>query len=41
MVHVNLGKFPEARAAFEGYLKAAPSGPKAAEVKGFLAQLPK
>ena len=41
MAALNLGQIPEARAAFEGYLQADPNGPKAAEVKGFLAQLPK
>ncbi len=41
MANLNLGKIPEARAAFEGYLTADPNGPKAAEVKTFLAQLPK
>lgn len=41
MANVNLGELPAARAAFEAYLKAAPDGPKAAEVKKFIAQLPK
>jgi tetratricopeptide (TPR) repeat protein len=41
MANLNLGKIPEARTAFEGYLKADPNGAKAAEVKTFLAQLPK
>ena len=41
MANLNLGQIPEARAAFEGYLNADPNGPKAAEVKAFLAQLPK
>ena len=41
MANLNLGQVPEARAAFESYLQADPNGPKAAEVKGFLAQLPK
>jgi tetratricopeptide (TPR) repeat protein len=41
MANLNLGQIPAAREAFEGYLKADPNGPKAAEVKTFLAQLPK
>jgi Tfp pilus assembly protein PilF len=41
MANLNLGQIPEARAAFEGYLQADPNGAKAAEVKAFLAQLPK
>jgi TolA-binding protein len=41
MASLNLGQIPEARTAFQNYLKAAPNGPKAAEVKGFLTQLPK
>jgi TolA-binding protein len=41
MANLNLGQLPAARAAFEAYLKAAPEGPKAAEVKTFLTQLPK
>jgi tetratricopeptide (TPR) repeat protein len=41
MANLNLGQVAEARAAFEGYLQADPNGPKAAEVKTFLAQLPK
>jgi TolA-binding protein len=40
MANVNLGKLPEAKAAFEGYLKAAPNGANAAEVQGILKQLP-
>ncbi len=40
MANLNLGQIPEARAAFEGYLKAEPNGPKAAEVQTFLKQLP-
>jgi tetratricopeptide (TPR) repeat protein len=40
MANLNLGMVPEARQAFEGYLKAAPDGEKAAEVNGFLQQLP-
>ena len=41
MANLNLGQIPQAREAFEGYLKADPNGPKAAEVKTFLSQLPK
>jgi tetratricopeptide (TPR) repeat protein len=41
MANLNLGQIAEARAAFEGYLKADPNGAKSAEVKTFLAQLPK
>jgi len=40
MANLNLGQIPEARKAFEGYLAAEPNGPKAAEVKVFLEQLP-
>ena len=40
MANLNLGMVPEARQAFEGYLQAAPDGEKAAEVDGFLQQLP-
>ena len=40
MANLNLGQIPEARKAFEGYLKADPNGEKAAEVQGFLKQLP-
>ncbi len=40
MANLNLGMVPEARQAFEGYLEAAPDGDKAAEVNGFLQQLP-
>ena len=40
MANLNLGQVPEARKAFEGYLKADPNGEKAAEVQGFLKQLP-
>jgi TolA-binding protein len=39
MSSLNVGQIAEARTAFQNYLKAAPDGPKAAEVKGFLAQL--
>ena len=41
MANLNLGQIPAAIAAFEGYLAAAPSGPKAAEVKAILQQLKK
>jgi tetratricopeptide (TPR) repeat protein len=40
MANLNLGQIPAARAAFEGYLKVAPTGEKAAEVQTFLKQLP-
>jgi tetratricopeptide (TPR) repeat protein len=40
MANLNLGQIPAARAAFEEYLKVDPNGPKAAEVKVFVAQLP-
>lgn len=40
MANLNLGMVPEARQAFEGYLEADPNGEKAAEVNGFLQQLP-
>lgn len=39
MASLNLGQVPEAVTAFEGYLNVAPNGEKAAEVKGFVAQL--
>ena len=41
MANVNLGDMDGAVEAFEGYLKAAPDGPHAAEVKGFLASMKK
>jgi tetratricopeptide (TPR) repeat protein len=41
MANLNLGQIPAARAAFEAYLKAEPDGARAAEVKGYLTQLPK
>jgi hypothetical protein len=41
MANLNLGQLPAAIAAFEGYLAVAPNGPKAAEVKTFIAQLKK
>jgi tetratricopeptide (TPR) repeat protein len=40
MANLNLGDVAGARAAFQEYLKADPNGPKAAEVKVFLSQLP-
>lgn len=40
MANINLGQLPAARAAFEAYLKVEPNGAKAAEVQGFLKQLP-
>lgn len=40
IVDLNLGQIPEAREAFANYLKVEPNGPKAAEVKTFLEQLP-
>jgi tetratricopeptide (TPR) repeat protein len=41
LANLNAGQIPAARASFEEYLKVAPAGPKAAEVKSFLTQLPK
>lgn len=41
MAQVNLGDMNGATAAFEGYLKAAPTGPHAEEVKGFIAAMKK
>jgi tetratricopeptide (TPR) repeat protein len=41
MANLNTGDMPGAVAAFEGYLKAAPNGPKAAEAKTIIAQLKK
>lgn len=41
MANLNLGQLPAARSAFEAYLKAEPDGPRAAEVKAILGQLPK
>ena len=41
MAQLNLGQIPDARASFENYLKVDPNGPKAAEVKGYVAALPK
>ena len=40
MANLNLGQIPDAREAFEAYLKLDPNGPKAAEVKVFVQQLP-
>jgi Flp pilus assembly protein TadD len=41
MANLNTGDMNGAVAAFEGYLKAAPNGPKAAEAKSIIAQLKK
>jgi tetratricopeptide (TPR) repeat protein len=41
MANLNLGQIPGARSAFQEYLKISPDGDKAAQVKGFLTQLPK
>lgn len=41
MANLNTGDMNGAVAAFEGYLKAAPDGPKAAEAKTIIAQLKK
>jgi tetratricopeptide (TPR) repeat protein len=41
MANLNTGDMKGAADAFEGYLKAAPTGPKAEEVKGILSQLKK
>jgi tetratricopeptide (TPR) repeat protein len=41
MANLNTGDMNGAVAAFEGYLKAAPNGPKAAEAKTIIAQLKK
>ena len=41
MASLNTGAMPAARAAFESYLKYAPTGQYAEQVKTFLAQLPK
>ena len=40
MAHLNLGQIAEAKAAFQQYLKVDPNGPKAAEVQGYVKQLP-
>ena len=41
MANLNTGDMNGAVAAFEGYLKAAPNGPKAAEAKTIISQLKK
>jgi Tfp pilus assembly protein PilF len=41
MANLNTGAMPAARASFESYLKYAPTGQYAEQVKTFLAQLPK
>ena len=41
MANLNTGDMPGAVTAFEGYLKAAPNGPKAAEAKSIIGQLKK
>ena len=41
MANLNTGDMPGAVTAFEGYLKAAPNGPKAAEAKTIISQLKK
>ena len=41
MANLNLGQVPAARAAVEAYLKVDPNGPKSAEVKGVIDQLPR
>jgi tetratricopeptide (TPR) repeat protein len=41
MCLINLGKLPEAVAAFEAYLQFAPDGQYAAQVKAMLSQLKK
>jgi outer membrane protein assembly factor BamD (BamD/ComL family) len=41
MASLNTGAMPAARSAFESYLKYAPTGQYAEQVKTFLAQLPK
>lgn len=41
MASLNTGDMAAARTAFENYLKFAPTGDKAAEVKGYIASLPK
>ena len=40
MALLNLGQIPEAKTAFQQYLKVDPNGPKAAEVQGYVKQLP-
>jgi tetratricopeptide (TPR) repeat protein len=39
MANLNLGQIPDAVTAFESYLRVDPNGAKAAEVKGYVAQL--
>jgi len=41
MANLNTNQVPAARASFENYLKYAPTGQYAEQVKGFLTQLPK
>jgi len=41
MANLNTGDMTGAVTAFEGYLKAAPNGPKAAEAKTIISQLKK
>jgi TolA-binding protein len=41
MANLNTGQMPAARASFESYLKHAPTGQYAEQVKTFLTQLPK
>jgi len=41
MAHLNLGDMPQAAAAFEAYLQAAPTGPHAEEAKQFLEAMKK
>ena len=41
MANLNTGAIPAARASFEAYMKYAPTGQYAEDVKKFLAQLPK
>jgi tetratricopeptide (TPR) repeat protein len=41
MANLNTGQMPAARSAFESYLKHAPTGQYAEQVKTFLTQLPK
>ena len=40
ITNLNLGQIPEAKEAFQSYLKVDANGPKAAEVEAFLKQLP-
>jgi tetratricopeptide (TPR) repeat protein len=40
MANLNMGNIPAAREAFEKYLEVEPNGPKSAEVKVFVEQLP-